>query len=143
MLVQNADGKTKQDVLRTRQTMMEEMNRRQGEAVRRMGQRQVALQVASIRERLGWFLPFYASSAAFLYAGYRVTRSVVVLYPLVPMTFAFCYQLDLAYGNKTARIKGIAEEIMMKEAQLIHVPAWHYYNRPVQDEGTSSSVYKS
>lgn len=62
--------------------------------------------MASVRERLGWFLPFFAASATFLYAGFRHTKAFVVLYPLIPMSFALGYQLDLAYGNKTKRIKG-------------------------------------
>ncbi|KAG0728577.1 Plasminogen receptor (KT) [Chionoecetes opilio] len=100
--------------------------RRQSEGVKRMAERQVALQVASCRERLTWILPMTVSSAAFLVAGYRTNRTPVILYPLVPMFFALLYQCDLAYGNKTNRIKGIAERILVEENSRIHVPEWHY-----------------
>ncbi|XP_047498342.1 uncharacterized protein LOC125045231 [Penaeus chinensis] len=112
------------------QSMKKEMASRQQEAARRMAQRQMALQVASVRERLEWFAPFLLSSATFLLLGYRKTRSSVVLYPLVPMCFALGYQVDFAFGNKTNRIKNIAEGIMRHEGQLIHVPEWHYSDPP-------------
>nr|XP_027231467.1 uncharacterized protein LOC113823059 [Penaeus vannamei] len=108
------------------QAVKEEMARRQQEAARRMVQRQMALQVASVRERLEWFAPFLVSSATFLFLGYRKTRNSVVLYPLVPMCFALGYQVDFAFGSKTNRIKNIAESIMRHEGHLIHVPEWHY-----------------
>ncbi|XP_042889609.1 uncharacterized protein LOC122264658 isoform X2 [Penaeus japonicus] len=87
------------------QAVKDEMTSLQQEAARKMVQRQMAMQVASVRERLEWFAPFLASSATFLVLGYRKTRSSVVLYPLVPMCFALCYQVDFAFGNKTNRIK--------------------------------------
>lgn len=85
----------------------------QQEAARRMAQRQMALQVASVRERLEWFAPFLLSSATFLLLGYRKTRSSVVLYPLVPMCFALGYQVDFAFGNKTNRIKSESVPVNM------------------------------
>lgn len=112
------------------QDMEEELAGLQQEAARRMAQRQMALQVASVRERLEWFAPFLLSSATFLLLGYRKTRSSVVLYPLVPMCFALGYQVDFAFGSKTNRIKNIAEGIMSHEGHLIHVPEWHYSNPP-------------
>ncbi|XP_050716194.1 plasminogen receptor (KT)-like [Eriocheir sinensis] len=107
-------------------SLKDELARRQEEGAHRMVERQVALQVAFCRERLTWLLPMVGLSAAFLVAGYRVTRSSVVLYPLVPMSFAVFYQCDLAYGSKTNRIKGIAERILAEEASMVHVPEWHY-----------------
>ncbi|KAK8405209.1 hypothetical protein O3P69_001642 [Scylla paramamosain] len=108
------------------QSIKDELAWRQSEGVRKMAERQVALQVASSRERLAWILPMVGSSAVFLLAGYRSTRSSVVLYPLVPMFFGLLYQCDLAYGNKTNRIKGIAERILTEETSMIYVPEWHY-----------------
>lgn len=121
-LLRRDDGSAQQIL----KSVKDEMARRQSEGVRKMAERQVALQVASSRERLTWILPMIGSSAAFLVAGYRVTRSSVVLYPLVPMFFGLLYQCDLAYGNKTNRIKGIAERILTEETSMIHVPEWHY-----------------
>ncbi|XP_071536816.1 plasminogen receptor (KT)-like [Panulirus ornatus] len=108
--------------------MTDELSRKQGEAGRRLAERQVAVRVAVVRERLVWFVPFFVSSASFLYAGFRHTKNSVVLYPLIPMLFGLCYQLDYAYGNKTTRIKDIAEHIMTKEKHMIYVPKWHYAN---------------
>ncbi|ROT85266.1 hypothetical protein C7M84_018414, partial [Penaeus vannamei] len=125
------------------QAVKEEMARRQQEAARRMVQRQMALQVASVRERLEWFAPFLVSSATFLFLGYRKTRNSVVLYPLVPMCFALGYQVDFAFGSKTNRIKNIAESIMRHEGHLIHVPEWHYSDPPQAKSRWASPLSRS
>ncbi|XP_076048283.1 plasminogen receptor (KT)-like [Oratosquilla oratoria] len=105
------------------------------EAVRCMAERQMAIQVAATRERLEWFLPFSMSSAAFLYyQGYVKTKSPVVMFPLIPMAFAFAWQLDFAYGNKGDRVKEMAERIMLNEAELLAVPDW---KQPI-DKATDS-----
>ncbi|XP_042873685.1 plasminogen receptor (KT)-like [Penaeus japonicus] len=77
----------------------------QVELARRMAERQMALQVASVRELMVWFVPFAVTSYVFLYRGYRTTNSWVVLFPLIPVTFGFAYQVHYAYGNKTAQIR--------------------------------------
>ncbi|KAK7075057.1 hypothetical protein SK128_006950 [Halocaridina rubra] len=111
------------------QIMKHEMDTKQGKAAKLLVGRNIAQQVGTVRERFRyWFLPFFGSGTVYLAFAYRSTKKFVVLYPLVPMCFAFCYQLDFAYGRKTRRIKEIAEDIMNKEAHMIYVPEWHYTN---------------
>ncbi|XP_063613374.1 plasminogen receptor (KT)-like isoform X1 [Penaeus indicus] len=104
--------------------MKSDMISQQVELARRMAERQMALQVASVRELMLWFVPFALTSYAFLYRGYRNTNSWVVMFPLIPVTFGFAYQLHYAYGNKTAQIRALAEKIMANEAHMMAVPEW-------------------
>lgn len=94
------------------------------ELARRMAERQMAMQVASVRELLVWFVPFVVSSYGFLYYGYRKTNSWVVMFPLIPITFGLGYQIHYAYGNKTNQIKALAERIMSNETHMMAVPEW-------------------
>lgn len=104
--------------------MKSDMISQQVELARRMAERQMALQVASVRELMLWFVPFAITSYAFLYRGYRKTNSWVVMFPLIPVTFGFAYQVHYAYGNKTAQIRALAEKIMANEAHMMAVPEW-------------------
>ncbi|XP_045139225.1 uncharacterized protein LOC123520732 [Portunus trituberculatus] len=94
------------------------------ELARRMAERQMAMQVATVRELMVWFVPFLAASYGFLFYGYRKTKSWVVMFPLIPITFGFGYQIHFAYGNKTNQIKTLAERIMSTEAHMMAVPDW-------------------
>lgn len=67
--------------------------------------RRVALQIARAREMLNWFGTFYAVASVGMLTGFRHTRKPGVLVPLLPLTFIFGYQVDMAYGNKLLRIK--------------------------------------
>ena len=75
-------------------------------AAQLLAERQLAVQIAATRERLYWFLPFCITSAIFLLRGYKKTNSFVVMFPLIPISFASAYQIDFAYGSKGRRIKG-------------------------------------
>ncbi|XP_071536789.1 uncharacterized protein [Panulirus ornatus] len=115
------------DINERRQTVSHTKNEtlsRQGELVRRMTERQIAMQVAGVRETLLWFFPFAATSYVFLYQGYRKTNSWVVMFPLIPITFVCGYMLHFAYGNKTNLVKAMAENIMANETYMMAVPEW-------------------
>lgn len=72
-----------------------------------MRERMVAMQIAKSRELLNWFGSFYLLTAAGMVAGYKKSQRPGILVPLVPLTFLLGYQIDLAYGNKLHRIRGI------------------------------------
>ncbi|KAG0721358.1 Plasminogen receptor (KT) [Chionoecetes opilio] len=113
----------------------------QVELARRMAERQMAMQVATVRELMVWFVPFLVSSYGFLYYGYRKTKSWVVMFPLIPITFGFGYQVHFAYGNKTNQIKSLAERIMKKETHMMAVPEWSTTfpsHQPPHQEGTQN-----
>ena len=78
-----------------------------------IAERQIAIQVAATRERLIWFVPMMISSTAFLAHCFKKTKASAVLFPMIPMTFAFVYQIDFAYCNKMQRIKGILNKIVL------------------------------
>lgn len=87
-----------------------------------MHQRMLALKIAKARELFFWLTAFYVVSSAGLFAGFRRTKRLSLLTPMLPMTFVLAYQGDLAYGSKLVRIKGEAENIMGFEKELLELP---------------------
>ena len=65
------------------------------------------MQIARTREMLNWFGSFYALATAGMIMGFRSSRKPGVLVPMLPLTFILGYQIDMAYGNKLHRIKGV------------------------------------
>ncbi|KAI9562578.1 hypothetical protein GHT06_010032 [Daphnia sinensis] len=112
--------------MKNNQEFMVEMNRitleRQIQMQNQMRERMVALQIARAREMLNWFGTFYAVAAVGMLTGFRHTRKPGVLVPLLPLTFIFGYQVDMAYGNKLLRIKHEAENIIKFESELLDLP---------------------
>lgn len=105
-------------------SVQKDLTTSQVELARRMAERQMAMQVATVRELMVWFVPFTVSSYVFLYRGYRNTKNWVVMFPLIPITVGLGYQLHFAYGNKTNQIKSLAERIMVNETHMMAVPEW-------------------
>ena len=66
--------------------------------------RQVAQQLAMVREAFNWWGGFYGIAALGLLAGYVRTKNPAVISPLIPLTFVVGYQADMAMGNKMERI---------------------------------------
>nr|XP_053638698.1 uncharacterized protein LOC128693218 [Cherax quadricarinatus] len=124
------------DKQESQSTMKTDMLSGQVELVRRMAERQIAMQVATVREMIVWFVPFTISSYGFLYYGHIKTNSWVVMFPLIPITFGLGYQLHYAYGNKIHQIKELAENIMANETHMMMVPEW----TTGVSEGHNSSV---
>ncbi|KAL1493250.1 hypothetical protein ABEB36_011339 [Hypothenemus hampei] len=87
-----------------------------------MRERQVALELARQRELFYWLGAFYFTSVIGALSSYRYKRNSSILTPLVPLTFIFAYQADLAYGNKLHRILIEAEHIMQFEPHLLQLP---------------------
>ncbi|CAH1121565.1 unnamed protein product [Ceutorhynchus assimilis] len=108
------------------QDFITEMNNikieRQLQMRNQMRERQVAFEIAKQRELFYWFGAFYVTSIVGALASYRYKRKLSVLAPLVPLTFIFAYQADLAYGNKLHRILVEAEHIVQFEPDLLELP---------------------
>ncbi|XP_030756334.1 plasminogen receptor (KT)-like isoform X2 [Sitophilus oryzae] len=85
-----------------------------------MRERQVALEIARQRELFYWMSAFYFTSV--IGSVYRLKKKLSLLAPLVPLTFLYAYQADLAYGNKLHRILIEAEHIMQFEEDLLSLP---------------------
>lgn len=64
------------------------------------------MQIAQARELFNWFGSFYAVAATGMIVGFQRSKRPGLLVPLLPLTFIFGYQADLAYGNKIQRIRG-------------------------------------
>ncbi|CAG0922044.1 unnamed protein product [Notodromas monacha] len=112
--------------LRKQQDFTIEMQRtqleRQAQMQNLIRERNVALQIAKSRELFFWWSAFYAITSAGLLIQYRKQRRPVLVAPLLPLTFIFAYQADLAYGNKLLRIRAEAESIMQFEKNLVELP---------------------
>jgi hypothetical protein len=49
-------------------------------------------------------------------------KNPALLGPLLPLSFVFAYQWDLAYGTKMVRIRKEAEKILASEQHLLDLP---------------------
>ncbi|KAK4310919.1 hypothetical protein Pmani_017551 [Petrolisthes manimaculis] len=111
---------------------------------RRMAERQMAMQVATVRELMSWFVPFVMTSYTFLILGYRKTNSSwVVMFPLLPISFGLCYQFHYAYGNKTNKIKELAERIMANETNMMAVPEWQMAGDDNNNNNNTTHIHTS
>ena len=115
---------------------------RQIQMQNQMRERMVAMQIARSREMLNWFGSFYALTAIGMFTGYKKSQKPGILVPLLPLSFILAYQIDLAYGSKLHRIRGIvmikfnlagrpclqiiflgeAENIINYESELLELP---------------------
>jgi len=84
--------------------------------------RMQALQVARAREMFYWWAAFYGIGLAGAIAAVKRTKNRAIIFPFFPLTFIVAYQADLAYGNKLARIKAEADNIMQFEPELLKQP---------------------
>ena len=71
-----------------------------------MRRRMMAQQLSMVRERFYWWAGFFSLATIGLTAGYIKSRQPAVIAPLVPLSFLFGYQADMALGNKMERILG-------------------------------------
>ena len=87
-----------------------------------MRNRQLAQQLAMVRERTYWYGTFYVLAALGLTRGYLKNKQPWALAPLLPLTFIVGYQIDMAFGNKMDRIISEADSILEHEKPLLAVP---------------------
>ncbi|XP_051876062.1 plasminogen receptor (KT) [Pristis pectinata] len=87
-----------------------------------MRQRQVAMQIAWSREIIKYFGTFFGLATVGLTIGAMKKKSPRFLVPIVPLSFIFAYQYDLAYGTLMMRMKDEAENIIDTEQTLLEMP---------------------
>ncbi|XP_048451006.1 plasminogen receptor (KT) [Rhincodon typus] len=87
-----------------------------------MRQRQVAMQIAWSREFIKYFGTFLGLSTIGLTIGALKKKRPGILVPIVPLSFIFAYQCDLAYGTLMIRMKDEAENIIDTEQTLLEMP---------------------
>ncbi|XP_015925811.1 plasminogen receptor (KT) [Parasteatoda tepidariorum] len=85
-------------------------------------ERKQALQIAKSRELFYWIGTFYVLAAGSTLFAFQRTKKPAILSTLLPLTFVFLYQGDLAYGSKLQRIHSEAENILQFEEHLLHLP---------------------
>ncbi|XP_067839729.1 plasminogen receptor (KT) [Heptranchias perlo] len=87
-----------------------------------MRQRQVAMQIAWSREFIKYFGTFCGLATIGLTAGAMKRKTPGILAPIVPLSFVFAYQYDMAYGTLMTRMKDEAENIIDTERALLEMP---------------------
>lgn len=119
-------GKAMKDSMEEQQRFMLETQRMQMERQMAlqcaMQQRMMAAQLSRAKEMFNWLAAFYVTYAAVAAVGVGKTGKKALLTPLLPLTFIVGYQADLAHGNKTARIKKSAEQMIEEESALFLPP---------------------
>ncbi|WAR23364.1 PLRKT-like protein [Mya arenaria] len=119
-------GKTMEDNFKKQQEFMEKnqeiMLERQIQMQNQMRERQASMMIARSRDLFAWFGSFYAICALAGVAGFAKTKKPGPLIPLVPLSFIFGYQYDLAYGTKMERCREEATRVLLEEGSLIQLP---------------------
>ncbi|XP_062904998.1 plasminogen receptor (KT) [Mobula hypostoma] len=87
-----------------------------------MRQRQIAMQIAWSREIIKYFGTFFGLTTAGLTIGAMKKKSPKLLVPIIPLSFIFAYQYDLAYGTLMLRMKDEAENIIDTEQAVLGMP---------------------
>ncbi|ELU04655.1 hypothetical protein CAPTEDRAFT_111738 [Capitella teleta] len=87
-----------------------------------MRELQMSMQLARARDLFHWFGSFYALTLVGGVAGFMKQKSPKFLAPLVPLTFIFGYQYDMAYGSKMDRIRNDARYILDEQVSMLDLP---------------------
>ncbi|GFQ86554.1 plasminogen receptor [Trichonephila clavata] len=119
-------GKSLEENYKRNQEFMMQLQRlqleRQIHMRNQIRERKLALKIAKYREFFYWIGTFYVLAAGTTLFAFQRTKKPAVLTALLPLTFVFLYQGDLAYGNKLQRINSEAENILQFEEHLLHLP---------------------
>ncbi|XP_033738080.1 LOW QUALITY PROTEIN: plasminogen receptor (KT)-like [Pecten maximus] len=111
--------KKQQDfMLKTQQLQLERMIQMNNQ----MRERMMAAQISRARDMFHFFAVFYGFACIGGIAGFMKMKKPGAIAPLLPLTFVFMYQGDMAYGDKMVRIREEADRIMDKEAHLLDLP---------------------
>ncbi|XP_021343577.1 plasminogen receptor (KT)-like [Mizuhopecten yessoensis] len=95
--------KKQQDfMLKTQQIQLERMIQMNNQ----MRERAMAAQVARARDMFNFYAAFYGLACIGGIAGFMRKKNPSAIAPLLPLTFVFMYQADMAYGDKLVRIRG-------------------------------------
>lgn len=110
--------KNQEFMLKVQQLQLERQLTMQNE----MRERQMAAMIAKSRDFFWFYTTFDSIVSVALIAGALRTKRYGLLTPLIPLSFVFAYQYDLAYGSKLERIREMADRIIDEEHQLLEMP---------------------
>jgi hypothetical protein len=102
---------------------MEAQMQFQKELILKQRQVQMATQIALGRERL-WYYQYFVILATIGLTGAAIhKRDARVLFPLVPLTFAYAFQYDMFYGNMLERAQVVADQLIIENPLKFALPA--------------------
>lgn len=105
--------------------MMEKQIKTQLTLQNEMRQKQIAMQIGMSRERFVYYNFFYCCLAPLLLIGGVKTKNPKLVVPLLPLSVAYAFQYDMAYGapwhDQPSMVRGriAAEKILNGEDQYI------------------------
>jgi len=85
----------------------------QKELIVKQRQLQLATQIALGRERLWYYQYFVILATIGLTAAAFKKKDIRVVFPLVPLAFAYVFQYDLLYGNMMERAQSEADKLLI------------------------------
>lgn len=98
------------------------MMNNQKEIMLKQRELQMATMMAQTRDFVWWIGSFIATYGTVAGIAARRTGSPAILVPILPLSFVFAFNYDLAYGNKMERVKLEAERILENEKEWFMVP---------------------
>jgi hypothetical protein len=85
----------------------------QKELIVKQRQLQLATQIALGRERFWYYQYFVFLAALCLTAAALKKKDIRVVFPLLPLSFAYAFQYDLLYGNMMERAQSEADKLLI------------------------------
>ncbi|KAI8773234.1 plasminogen receptor (KT) [Biomphalaria glabrata] len=110
--------KNQEFMLKTQQLQLERQLAMQNE----IRERQMAAMIAKSRDVFWFYTTFETLFSTGLTLGALRTKRYSLLVPIIPLSFIFAYQWDLAYGSKLTRIREMADRIIDEEHHLLELP---------------------
>eukprot|EP01135_Chromosphaera_perkinsii_P012011 Nk52_evm19s2568 gene=Nk52_evmTU19s2568 len=100
----------------------EEMLEMQRQMILKQRETQMAIELARAKDHLEWTKYFSYSVLIFCATAFAKTKRVMILTPLLPLSFANAYQYDLVYGDKLDRVRRDAEMFIREQPERFLLP---------------------
>ena len=101
---------------------MEKQRQMQLEMAMKQRQTQMAMQTALAKERFHYYSAFVGLLYSVLPIAAVKNRNPALLFPLVPVSFAWAFQYDMAYGDMMIRAQKDASRMIKEEPERFFMP---------------------
>eukprot|EP00126_Sphaerothecum_destruens_P011755 Sdes_comp20955_c0_seq11m18685 len=88
----------------------------------RLKEAEAAMELARQRDIFTYYSGFFFSATSYCLVAFYKSRKVPIFLPVIPMSFIYLYQYNVAYGKKPELIRKEAERIMKEELSKIQFP---------------------
>ena len=94
----------------------------QKELILKQRQAQMAMQIAMARERLTYYSYFYGLAVPLLIVGAIKNKNPSLIGPIIPLTVAWLFQYDMAYGDMMDRARDTADNLITSNPYKFYLP---------------------